>query len=152
MREAGRIRAGGRLALAMVLGVTAGGAAAAPFQIELGAEGSVWVLDAASGALDWCRLEPKAGPKVVDVDAFGAEARSGISRAAEPECIAAMAPQPASERLVLPVALVRERVLHEDGYYFDGGLRYSEITARPLPPVSTLGRNPGPRIARGMGR
>jgi hypothetical protein len=70
----------------LAIGALGAGAEAAPFRIVSDGPGSVWVLDAGSGALDWCRTRAPSGPKVIDV--FGAEAvaREAVPRRSEPVC------------------------------------------------------------------
>jgi hypothetical protein len=133
MSDAGRIRdvmvQVRRAALAVALGSLALGAQAAPFSIITDGPDSVWVLDAASGALDWCRLEPQAGPKVIDVFGFEATQRLGTPRTPKPECAEARAPERVEEWRIRLL-----RFGHEP-HYGDDNLRYSQITARPVPPV-----------------
>jgi hypothetical protein len=59
---------------------------------------SVWVLDAETGAVTWCRLERPAGPKVIDVIGSSTETRARREGVASPECSTALGPQRVPER------------------------------------------------------
>lgn len=80
-----------RLAM-MVAGLAvAGGAAAAPFSMQVDGVDAAWVLDEASGAARVCRAVVASGPKVLDVFGGGADVRPGMERAARTECAVASA-------------------------------------------------------------
>jgi hypothetical protein len=77
------------VAVVAVMAMGALGAAegrAAPFRFVSDGPESVWVLDAASGALNWCRGRAASGPKVIDVFGFDVQAREAQPRASEPYC------------------------------------------------------------------
>jgi hypothetical protein len=71
--------------------VAAGAAEAAPFRVVSDGPESVWVLDAGSGELVWCRTRAPSGPKVVDVFGAEAQAREATPRRALPVCSVARA-------------------------------------------------------------
>jgi hypothetical protein len=62
-------------AMAVALGLAAGAAQSAPFRMVTDEPGSVWLLDAGSGALARCVARAPAGAKVLDVFGATAEAR-----------------------------------------------------------------------------
>ncbi len=74
------------VAVVAVLALGAAEGRAAPFRFVSDGPESVWVLDAASGALSWCRGRAASGPKVIDVFGFDAQAREAQPRASEPYC------------------------------------------------------------------
>ena len=74
------------VAVVAVLALGAAEGRAAPFRFVSDGPESVWVLDAASGALSWCRGRAASGPKVIDVFGVDAQAREAQPRASEPYC------------------------------------------------------------------
>jgi hypothetical protein len=80
--------------------VVAGAAEAEPFRVVSDAPESVWVLDAASGELVWCRLRAPSGPKVVDVFGAEAQARETTPRRRVPDCSVAQAGETEDPRVV----------------------------------------------------
>ena len=82
--------------LAAVLGVAgfvSGDAGAAPFRMVTDGPESVWVLDAGSGRLTWCRLVTPSGPKVLDVIGPDVQARPETPRRQRPACSVALRPE-----------------------------------------------------------
>jgi hypothetical protein len=77
--------------LAAIVALLAGAAQAGPFRVVSDGPESVWVLDAGSGELVWCRLRAPSGPKVVDVFGAEAQARAATPRRRLPECSVAQA-------------------------------------------------------------
>jgi hypothetical protein len=77
----------GRAGLGIVLALgLAGGAMAAPFSLLREGEDRAWVVDGAGGAVAFCELEMKRGPKVIDVFGSEGQPRPDRERAAEPVC------------------------------------------------------------------
>jgi hypothetical protein len=87
--------------MALALGLAAGAAQAAPFRIVTDEPGSVWVLDADSGALTRCVSRAAAGAKVLDVFGAGGEARPQTAHAGRTVCteVRAAAFDPREHRL-----------------------------------------------------
>ena len=73
---------------AAALTLAAGVAQAAPFRIVTDEPGSVWVLDAGSGALTRCTTRAAVGAKVVDVFGASGEARPQTAHLGRTECTA----------------------------------------------------------------
>jgi hypothetical protein len=71
--------------------------AAGPFRIVTDGPESVWVLDAGSGKVTWCRLAAAAGPKVLDVFGNERQVRPETPRRAKPVCSVALRPEPGGE-------------------------------------------------------
>jgi hypothetical protein len=86
--------------LAAMVALLAGAAQAAPFRVVTDGPESVWVLDAGSGELVWCRLRAPSGPKVVDVFGAEAQAREATPRRRVPECSVAQAGEAEDPRAV----------------------------------------------------
>ena len=86
------------LALAAIMAV--GVAEAEPFRVVSDAPESVWVLDAGSGELVWCRLRAPSGPKVVDVFGAEAQAREPTPGRRVPDCSVAQTGEAENPRVV----------------------------------------------------
>jgi hypothetical protein len=70
---------------------------AGPFRILTDGPESVWVLDAGSGKVTWCRPAAPAGPKVLDVFGNETQLRPETPRRAKPVCSVALRPEPDGE-------------------------------------------------------
>ena len=102
---------------AMAAAVVAVGAAeAGPFRVVSDGPESVWVLDAGSGELVWCRTRAPSGPKVVDVFGADAQAREATPRRDVPTCSVAQAGTEEDPRAVRARAML--------GYGGDAGYGY----------------------------
>jgi hypothetical protein len=127
-----------RLGLAAVLGLAAlapGGAAAGPFRIVTDGPESVWVLDAGSGELTWCRLVAPSGPEVLDVAGADVQARPATPRRSRPLCSVALRPAPSDDRgRILDLfgySSADEAGYGSDGYGSDGyGIDAVDISDR----------------------
>jgi hypothetical protein len=102
------------VAVAALLAATAGAAQAAPFRIVSDGPDSVWVLDTASGELDWCRLKAVSGPKVLDVFGESAQPREATPRRGLPACEPVLAGDQSDPRYARAAAL----------FGYGGGLFY----------------------------
>ena len=105
------------IAVAAMVALGATGAAAAPFRVVSDAPDSVWVLDAGSGELTWCRQVVPGGPKIVDVFGDEAQARDATPRRGVPTCSVVQAGEADDPRVV------RARAMFGPGYGNDGAFR-----------------------------
>ena len=96
-----------------------GAAQAGPFRVVSDGPESVWVLDAGSGELVWCRLRTPSGPKVVDVFGADAQAREATPRRSEPDCSVAQAGAEEDPRVVRARAMLGYGTDAEYGYFGD---------------------------------
>jgi hypothetical protein len=99
--------------------LAAGAVEAAPFRVVSDGPESVWVLDAGSGELVWCRLRAPSGPKVVDVFGAEAQAREATPRRSEPDCSVAQAGADEDPRVVRARAMLGYGTDAEYGYFGD---------------------------------
>lgn len=114
---------GWRVAVALVLSVTGavGGAGAAPFALVSDGRDGVWVLDAAGGAVSWCRLVAPAGPKMIDVFGPGdSDVRAAEPRTARPACTLAMPGEGGPDEATLAALLAGAAGQVGDGQAGDG--------------------------------
>ena len=107
------------LAAALALVVGAGEAQAAPFRIVSDGPDSVWVLDAASGELTWCRATAPTGPKVLDVFGESAQQRPQATYRSQPDCSEVLAAA-TDERAVRARSYFAQGVDRRIGGFGDG--------------------------------
>jgi hypothetical protein len=118
----------GAVLAAGLAGLAAERAAAQPlgnqYRIVNAGDNNIWVVDRASGAVNWCRNEAAAGPKVIDVFGTEAQTREGFAREPRPVCSQVEAPGGSG----MPVAST-ESISYWSGYTHH---RWGGVTTRPF--------------------
>jgi hypothetical protein len=110
-------------AVALGLMLAAGAAGAQQYQMVSDGSDGVWVLEAESGAVSWCRLATAPGAKVVAVFGADVHVRETPARPALPACEEVRGPSATADDPTVDVlAVIDDTDFYGDLYGYDGYL------------------------------